>query len=228
MGTSSLASSRALARVARRQCGCFTSAQAVESGYAYPLHVYHVERGGWIRLARGIYRLAGAAPSGETRLMTALLWPRNKAGAVDCALAGDAAEAVRAGKAASYDGPVLLAVPKGFRFRAPPPEGVEILVLPSDRVPSKAVGPFRVVLPGVDGEKTAKKAEKTKKTPEKPPKTAKIAQKPSKMAEKRPKTVEKQPENAFPETGDTQTRADWFDRWEYERTVEEIRDALDR
>jgi hypothetical protein len=238
MGTSSIASSRALARTARRQFGCFTASQAVEAGYRHPLHVYHVARGDWVKLARGLYRLASEKDTPEARLMLALLWPRNKAGAVDCALAGDAAQAVREGRAATYEGPVALAVPKSFRFRSTPPEGVEILSLASDSVPSTAVGPFRVLEegkiaeePSTPSKKAPRKAKKTRKTAQKrlqpAPEAPKAAPKAEKLTKKAKNAVVPpvwKPAKGFA-TGE---RADAYDEWDYRSVVEEIRALLPR
>ena len=217
MGTSSLASSRALARIARRQAGCFTSSQAVEAGYGYPLHVYHQKSGGWVRLARGIYRLASAPDTPAVRLVSALLWPRNKAGAVPCALAGEAAEAVRAGRADAFSGPVELAVPHSFRYRSEPPAGVVVRPLPGETIPSQTIGLFRVLAEG----DAAADAENPPKSAGKPRKTAKNA------AKNGPKAVETA-SKALSAAGTTQERADWFDELDFRLALEDIRAASRR
>lgn len=38
------------------QRGYFTAAEALEDGYSYPLQHFHVRRGNWLRIDRGIYR----------------------------------------------------------------------------------------------------------------------------------------------------------------------------
>lgn len=221
MGTSSIASSRALARTARRQLGCFTASQAVEAGYRHPLHVYHVSRGDWVRLARGIYRLASAPDTPAVRLVAALLWPRNKAGAVPCALAGAAADAVRAGKADAFSGPVELAVPQSFRYRSSPPAGVAVRALAGERVPAQAIGPFRVLAAAPEAGKAARPGRKSRKNAEFAPKPA---GKRGKTARKPRKTVEERRFSART----TQERADWFDELDFRRVVEDIRAALAR
>lgn len=217
MGTSSLASSRALARIARRQLGCFTSSQAVEAGYDYPLHVYHQKSGDWVRLARGIYRLAAAPDTPAVRLVAALLWPRNKAGAVPCALAGEAAEAIRAGRADAFSGPVELAVPQSFRYRSEPPAGVVVRPLPGETLPARSIGIFRVLAEG----DAAADAENPPRPTGKTPKTAQNA---SKSARKALGTAAKGPSAA----GTTQERADRFDELDFRLAVEDIRAALRR
>lgn len=215
MGTSSIASSRALARIARRQLGCFTASQAVEAGYRHPLHVYHVSRGDWVRLARGIYRLADAPDTPAVRLVAALLWPRNKTGAVPCALAGEAAEAVRAGRADAFSGPVELAVPQSFRYRSEPPAGVAVRPFPAERIPFRTIGLFRVLAEG----DAAADAENPPESTGTPRKTAKNT---LKSVPKAVATAAKGPSAA----GMAQERADWFDELDFRLAVEEIHAAL--
>ena len=54
-------------RRAGRQRGYFTAAQAREDGYSYQAQHFHVRRGNWIRVDRGVYRFREFAdlPSGE-------------------------------------------------------------------------------------------------------------------------------------------------------------------
>ena len=46
-----------LITVASLQGGYFTAAQALEAGYRYPNQKFHVDRGNWNRVDRGIFRL---------------------------------------------------------------------------------------------------------------------------------------------------------------------------
>ena len=50
-------SQRALRALAYRQAGYFTAAQALRSGYSYQTQKYHLDRGNWLRVDRGIFRL---------------------------------------------------------------------------------------------------------------------------------------------------------------------------
>jgi hypothetical protein len=50
--------------VAEGQGGYFTARQALSAGYGYRLHNYHVGRGNWLRVDRGVYRLRNF-PVGE-------------------------------------------------------------------------------------------------------------------------------------------------------------------
>ena len=100
MGTSSKELERKLRKWTRRQHGCFTAAQAIETGYADSVHLYHVKNGQWIRVFRGVYRLA-AAP--------------------------ETSAALRSGRLADGQ-PVQILVPKGFRRSSDVPDGIQINV----------------------------------------------------------------------------------------------------
>ena len=65
---------RALREIAARQGGFFTAAQAVEAGYAHSAHSYHTTRGEWVRVDRGIYRLAGWPLPEHPDLVRWTLW----------------------------------------------------------------------------------------------------------------------------------------------------------
>jgi hypothetical protein len=78
MGTSSKELARKLLKLAQRQHGCFTAAQALEIGYADSVHLYHVKNGEWIRVFRGVYRLAEAPATPAARCMAASSGPGTK------------------------------------------------------------------------------------------------------------------------------------------------------
>ena len=69
-------------RIASRQRGYFTAAQAMEAGYSYQAQHFHVQRRNWIRIDRGIYRFREYLdlPSSETdHLVRWSLWSRGRA-----------------------------------------------------------------------------------------------------------------------------------------------------
>lgn len=70
---------RALSRVAAQQAGHFTARQALEVGYSYQVQWYHVRRGEWLRLDRGIYRLSDWPTSQHEDLVRWTLWSRGRA-----------------------------------------------------------------------------------------------------------------------------------------------------
>jgi hypothetical protein len=127
MGTSSKALARKLHAMAKAQHGCFTASQAVEGGYADSVHLYHVKTGSWIRVYRGVYRLAAMSETATSRCMAALLWTRDKNGVVQGALTSETAEALLSGRLTPRI-PVRMVVNKGFRRSSRIPEGIEITV----------------------------------------------------------------------------------------------------
>lgn len=64
---------RLLSKVAA-QSGYFTAAQAREAGYSYQAQRYHAERGNWIRVERGVYRLPEWPPGPHEDLVRWTLW----------------------------------------------------------------------------------------------------------------------------------------------------------
>ncbi len=127
MGTSSKELERKLRKWTRRQHGCFTAAQAIETGYADSVHLYHVKNGQWIRVFRGVYRLADAPETPAARCMAALLWTRDKNGRIQGVLAPETSAALRSGRLADGQ-PVQILVPKGFRRSSDVPDGIQITV----------------------------------------------------------------------------------------------------
>jgi len=130
MGTSSKELDRKLRKLARKQQGCFTAAQAIETGYADSVHLYHVKNGKWIRVFRGVYRLADAPETPAARGMAALLWTRDKNGKIQGVLTSQTAAAIRSDSLAA-DQPIQILVPKGFRRSSDVPDGIEISVADS-------------------------------------------------------------------------------------------------
>lgn len=67
---------RRLVACAALQSGLFTAAQALGAGYSYPAQTYHVARGNWRRIYRGIYRLAEWPVGSHEDLVQWTLWSR--------------------------------------------------------------------------------------------------------------------------------------------------------
>ena len=127
MGTSSKELDRKLRKSAGKQHGCFTAAQAIAVGYADSVHLYHVKNGQWIRVFRGVYRLADAPATPAARCRAALLWTRDKNGKIQGVLTPETAERLRADRLGD-DQPVRILVPKGFRRSSEVPDGIEISI----------------------------------------------------------------------------------------------------
>lgn len=128
MGTSSKELERKLRKVAVRQHGCFTAAQAIAAGYADSVHLYHVKNGSWHRISRGVYRLAGFPDTPAARCLAALLWTRGKTGGVQGILAAETARQLVSGSL-SPEEPIRLLVPKGFRRTSDGPHGIQVLIV---------------------------------------------------------------------------------------------------
>lgn len=72
--------SDALFETAEGQQGYFTAKQAADAGYKLGSQAHHVKSGNWVRVERGIYRLARFPQSSEEQLVIYALWSRNRAG----------------------------------------------------------------------------------------------------------------------------------------------------
>ena len=149
MGTSSKQLALKLRKLAQKQHGCFTAAQAIESGYADSVHLYHVKNGEWLRVFRGVYRFAEAPETPAARCMAALLWTRDKSGKIQGILTSATASALRLGSLGP-EKPIEIGVPKGFRRSSDIPEGIQIIFLASgDHKTSNILG-----LPAQQGPET--------------------------------------------------------------------------
>jgi predicted transcriptional regulator of viral defense system len=69
---------KALYEVALQQSGHFTTQQAKTAGFKENTHPYHVKRGNWIRIHRGLYRLAVFPDSRLGQLFGWHLWSRDR------------------------------------------------------------------------------------------------------------------------------------------------------
>jgi len=65
--------------VAATQAGYFTAAQALKVGYSYPAQKYNVDRGSWVRIERGVFRLAAWPVGHHDDLVRWSLWSRGRA-----------------------------------------------------------------------------------------------------------------------------------------------------
>lgn len=74
------ATADALFEIAEGQQGHFTAKQAAEAGYQLGSQAHHVKTGNWVRVERGIYRLARFPQSAEEQLVVYTLWSRNRKG----------------------------------------------------------------------------------------------------------------------------------------------------
>ncbi|WP_146752425.1 MULTISPECIES: type IV toxin-antitoxin system AbiEi family antitoxin domain-containing protein [unclassified Actinomyces] len=64
---------RSLEGTAFRQHGFFTAAQALDVGYSYQAQKYHADRGNWVRVDRGVFRLPNWPTSADDEYVRACL-----------------------------------------------------------------------------------------------------------------------------------------------------------
>lgn len=69
---------RRLFNLASEQAGYFTAAQAKEVGYSYQAQAHHVAAGNWLRIERGLFRLAEWIPDVHDDLARWSLWSRGR------------------------------------------------------------------------------------------------------------------------------------------------------
>lgn len=102
---------RRLFALAAGQAGYFTAAQAKAVGYSYPAQAHHVGAGNWIRVDRGIFRLADWLPGIHDELARWHLWSKERA-----VVSHDTALGVH--EVGEFESPrIHLTVPSGFRMR---------------------------------------------------------------------------------------------------------------
>jgi predicted transcriptional regulator of viral defense system len=110
---------RELYPVAADQGGYFTAAQARRSGYAYSQQHFHVIRGNWLKIDRGLFRLRDFPPGEDEDLIRWSLWSYSQKGAPQAVVSYDTALAVHR-LSDVMPARVHLTVPPGFRRRVPP------------------------------------------------------------------------------------------------------------
>ncbi len=69
---------RRLFNLAAEQGGYFTAAQAKEIGYSYQAQAHHVAAGNWLRIDRGLFRLAEWIPDLHDDLARWTLWSKGR------------------------------------------------------------------------------------------------------------------------------------------------------
>lgn len=127
--------SDALFEVAEGQQGYFTSKQATVAGYQLGSQAHHVKSRNWVRVERGIYRLARFPQSFEEQLVIYALWSRNLAGKTEGVYSHQTALSIH--ELSDVNPAKLhLTVPVAFRRRAKVPK---ILVLHRSTLDKKDV-----------------------------------------------------------------------------------------
>ena len=70
---------RRLQDVAFSQAGYFTAAQAKDVGYSYQAQKYHADRGNWVRIDRGLFRLPGWPSDADDLYTRWYVWSEGRA-----------------------------------------------------------------------------------------------------------------------------------------------------
>jgi predicted transcriptional regulator of viral defense system len=127
----------ALFEIAEGQQGYFTAKQSAAAGYQLGSQAHHVKSENWIRVERGIYRLARFPQSDEEQLVIYALWSRNRAGKLEGVYSHQTALSIH--ELSDVNPAKLhLTVPITFRRNAETPK---ILVLHRAHVDEKDVEP---------------------------------------------------------------------------------------
>jgi predicted transcriptional regulator of viral defense system len=110
---------RVLYQAAAAQGGYFTAAQARQAGYAYSQQSFHVSRGNWLKIDRGLFRLRDFPPAEREDLIRWSLWSRDQKGVPQAVVSHDTALTVH-DLSDAMPARVHLTVPPGFRKKMPP------------------------------------------------------------------------------------------------------------
>jgi len=110
---------RALYQLAAAQGGYFTAAQARAAGYAYSQQHFHVSRGNWLRVDRGMFRLRDFPAMEREDLIRWSLWSRNQRGVPQAVVSHETALTVHE-LSDLMPARIHVTVPKGFRKKVPP------------------------------------------------------------------------------------------------------------
>ncbi len=105
--------------LAEAQGGYFTAAQARQAGYAYSQQHFHVRRGNWLRVGRGIFRLYHFPPHENEDLICWTLWSRTQQGQLQVVASHETALSLH-GLSDVLPARIHLTAPPGFRKPTPP------------------------------------------------------------------------------------------------------------
>lgn len=109
---------RRLLTIASGQGGYFTAAQALSVGYTYRQQHFHRERGNWLPIDRGLFRLRDYPSSSYEDLIRWAFWSRDRRGRIQAVVSHESALAFHE-LGDVMPAKLHLTVPKGFRKRPP-------------------------------------------------------------------------------------------------------------
>ncbi|MGH7774166.1 MAG: type IV toxin-antitoxin system AbiEi family antitoxin domain-containing protein [Candidatus Binatia bacterium] len=109
---------RRLLAIASEQGGYFTANQALSVGYTYRQQHFHRQRGNWILIDRGLFRLRDYPSSSHEDLIRWGFWSRDRKGKIRAVVSHESALAFH-DLSDIMPAKLHLTVPKGFR-KSPP------------------------------------------------------------------------------------------------------------
>ena len=109
---------RQLWTIASGQGGYFTARQALSVGYTYRQQHYHRERGNWLPIDHGLFRLRDYPPSSHEDLVRWSMWSRDQKGNIRAVVSHESALHFHDLGEVMPDR-LHLTVPKNFRKQAP-------------------------------------------------------------------------------------------------------------
>lgn len=128
---------RRLHELAFRQAGYVSAGQALDVGYSYQAQKYHVDRGNWVRIDRGLFRLAEWPSAGDDAYARWTVWSEGQ-GVVSFQSAADVHDL---GEFDASDVHLTLPTPR------PATSGVIVHVAELDACDVEDRGSFRVTTP---------------------------------------------------------------------------------
>ncbi len=109
---------RRLLAIASEQGGYFTASQALSVGYTYRQQHFHRERGNWLPVDRGLFRLRDYPSNPHEDLIRWAFWSRDRKGKIQAVVSHESALAFH-DLGDVMPAKLQLTVPGGFRKRAP-------------------------------------------------------------------------------------------------------------
>jgi predicted transcriptional regulator of viral defense system len=116
----------ALLSIADIQYGYFTASQAIGANYLKNKFSYHVKNDNWIKVERGLYRLPNFEDTLESLFTRWSLWSRNKDEQPQGVISHESALMYYEILDSNMTPAVHLTVPKGFRKRNIPTDGLRL------------------------------------------------------------------------------------------------------
>ena len=135
-----------LIKIASKQGGLFTAAQAVEVGYSRSNHFYHLNIGNWNKEERGLYSLTAIPKNEATFYWRLYLWTRGKNDEPQAIISHETALDLH--DLSDVNPPkVYFTVPKSFRKTARTPKGLVLYKEDINRKFISSYNGFKITTP---------------------------------------------------------------------------------